>query len=197
MRRIMNGRKSNWGVILGLAVGMATLAASGSNLNADEKTERKKIDAGGLSFEVPKTWKNEQPSSRMRRAQLKVEPVKGDKEPAELVVFAFPGGAGTVQANIKRWEEQFKDKDGAAPKAETKTVKVKDLEVTRVEVSGRYVAAVQPGSPEKLDKPNFRLLGAIVQTDQAGYYLKMIGPDKTMKAAEADFDKLIESIKSE
>lgn len=193
----MSGMKTNWGVILGFAVAMATLAASVSNLSADDKTERKKIDAGGLSFEVPKTWKNEQPSSRMRRAQLKVEPVKGDKEAAELVVFAFPGGAGTVQANIKRWEEQFKDKEGATPKAEIKTIKVKGLEVTRVEVSGRYVAAVQPGSPEKLDKPEFRLLGAIVQTDQAGYYLKMIGPDKTMKDAEADFDKMIESIKTE
>ena len=52
-----------------------------------------------------------------------------------------------------------------------------------------------PGSSKVLDKPNFRLLGAIVQTGTTGYFLKMIGPDKTMIAARPGFDQLIASIK--
>ena len=51
----------------------------------------------------------------MRRAELKVEPIEGDDYPAELVVFAFPGGAGTVDDNLKRWQRLFKDKDGNPP----------------------------------------------------------------------------------
>ena len=45
-----------------------------------------------------------------------------------------------------------------------------------------------------MNKPDFHLLGAIVQTPSTGYFLKMIGPEKTMAAAEADFDRLIASI---
>ncbi len=100
----------------------------------------------------------------MRRAILKIEPMEGDDFPGELVVYAFPGGAGSVEANIERWQKQFKDKDGNPPKIETKTVKGKNVDVTRAETSGHYFPA-QFGRPEP-DRPDARLLGAIVQTDQ-------------------------------
>ena len=45
-----------------------------------------------------------------------------------------------------------------------------------------------------MNKKDFRLLGAIVQTPSTGYFFKMIGPEKTMAAAEAGFDRLIASI---
>jgi hypothetical protein len=132
----------------------------------------------------------------MRRAQLKVDPVKGDEDPAELLVFSFPGGGGTAEANIKRWQGFFRDDAGNPPRIESKTVKGKNVDVIRVETSGRYVAPVSPGSSERYDKPNYHLLGAIVQTDDAGYYLRMIGPEKTMVAARAGFDELVASIKA-
>jgi len=152
------------------------------------------IDAGGMTFQAPASWKSSKPSSTMRRAQLKVDPAEGDPEPAELVVFAFPGGAGTVEDNVSRWQGQFKDKDGKLPKVESKTIKGKNVEVIRVETGGNFVAPEFPGSPKLMNKPDFHLLGAIVQTPSTGYFFKMIGPDKTMAAAEADFDRLITSI---
>jgi hypothetical protein len=76
-------------------------------------------------------------------------------------------------------------------------VKGKNVDVTRVETSGRYVAPEFPGSSRTLDKPNFRLLGAIVLTDTTGYFLKMVGPEKTMMAARPAFDVLIGSIQTE
>ena len=66
--------------------------------------------------------------------------------------------------------------------------------MTFAETAGRYVAAVTPGSPEKNDKPDWRLLGAIVQTADTGYYFKMVGPEKTMKAAKPAFEAMIKSI---
>ncbi|HEV3166706.1 MAG TPA: hypothetical protein VGZ22_21955 [Isosphaeraceae bacterium] len=162
-------------------------------LAADEPKQT--IDAKGLSFDVPKTWKSSTPSSSMRAAQLNVDPAEGDTEPAELVLFVFPGGAGGVDANVKRWQEQFKDKDGKPPKVTRETRKGKNTDVTYVEVAGRYVAAVRPGSPQTLNKPDFRLMGAIVETPDSGYFLKMVGPEKTMKAAKPAFDNLIASIR--
>src|SRR5271165_3007996 len=130
----------------------------------------------------------------MRRAQLKVEPVPGDEYPALLVVYAFPGGAGSVEANLKRWQGQFKDADGNPPRIESRTVKGKNVEVTRVETSGHYFPSPFPGRPKEPDRPNYRLLGAIAQTPTTGYFLKMIGPDKTMQAVRGEFDQLIASM---
>ncbi len=159
---------------------------------ADDATQP--IKAGELTFKVPTSWKKERPKSSMRQAQLKVEPVKGDTEPAELVLFAFPNGAGTVEANISRWESQFVEANGKTPKAKVAEKKGTNVEVTRVEISGRFVAAVTPGAAEKNNKPDSRLLGAIVQTPTAGYYFKMVGPDKTMIDARQAFDAMIASI---
>jgi hypothetical protein len=130
----------------------------------------------------------------MRRAELKVDPIEGDDYPAELVVFAFPGGAGTVEDNLKRWQRLFKDKDGNPPKIESKKVKGKNVDVTRAETAGHYYPA-QFGATKEPDRPDARLLGGIVMTDTTGYYIRMVGPDKTMKKLRADFDDLLSSIK--
>ena len=89
----------------------------------------------------------------MRRAQLKVEPIEGDDYPAELVVFAFDGGAGTVEANLERWQRLFKDKDGNPPKIESKKVKGKNVEVTRAETSGHYHPSQLPRRPKNPTGP--------------------------------------------
>jgi hypothetical protein len=176
-------------------LGAIAIVLGGLGLGADAPTQT--IDAGGLTFQVPSSWKSIPPSSSMRRAELRVAPAEGDKEPAELVVFAFPGGAGTVEANIKRWQGQFKDEDGNPPKIDSKVIKGKNVDVTRVETAGHYFPMTFPGQPKQVDRPNYRLLGAIVQAGETGYYLKMVGPDKTMQAARPDFDQLIASASAE
>jgi hypothetical protein len=176
-------------------LGAIAIVLGGLGLGADAPTQT--IDAGGLTFQAPTSWKSSPPSSRMRRAELRVPPAEGDKEPAELVVTAFPGGAGPVEANIKRWQGQFKDEDGNPPKIDSKVIKGKNVDVTRVETAGHYFPMTFPGQPKQVDRPNYRLLGAIVQAGETGYYLKMVGPDKTMQAARPDFDQLIASASAE
>jgi hypothetical protein len=155
------------------------------------------IDAGGLKFEAPKAWKLGPPPGGMRRAELKVAPIEGDEYPAELVVFAFGGGAGTVDANLKRWQSLFKDKDGNPPAIDSKKVKGKNVELTRAETHGDYHPARFPGRPVDPDRPNARLLGAIVMADGTSYYIRMIGPDKTMTKLRPIFDELLSTIQLE
>lgn len=173
----------------------AALAVGAVLIGAGADDGVKKHVAGELTFEAPASFKSETPKSAMRKAQFKLAPVEGDKESAELVVTMLGNGGGGVEANVARWAGQFKDKDGEAPKPETKEIDGKNVKVTRVAISGRYVAPVFPGSSEVLDKPDFRLLGAIVVTDEAGYFFKMVGPAKTMKSGEAGFDALVKSIR--
>ncbi|MGO9462756.1 MAG: hypothetical protein ACLQVF_01145 [Isosphaeraceae bacterium] len=176
------------------AFAMASLALGLLVMGADES--RQTIDAKGMKFQAPKSWKSDPPRTQMRRAQLKVDPIAGDDYPAELIVFAFPGGAGTVEANIKRWQNLFKDKDGNLPEIESKSVKGKNTDVTRVETSGTYHPA-QFGGPAEPERPDARLLGAIVMTDDVSYYIRMVGPNKTMIKLKPDFDALLSSIEVE
>jgi hypothetical protein len=155
------------------------------------------IDAGGLKFEAPKSWKSTPPTSQMRKAELKVDPIEGDDYPAELVVFSFGAAAGSVDANLKRWQGLFKDKDGNPPAIESKKVKGKNVEMTRAELRGDYHPARFPGRPVEPDRPNARLLGAIVTADGTSYYIRMIGPDKTMTKLRPVFDELLSSIQVE
>jgi len=181
-------------VVRRFVLGAVAIVLGAPAFGADAPTQT--IDVGGLTFQVPGDWKSSPPSSTMRKAELKIAPAEGDKEPAELVVFAFPGGAGSVEANIKRWQSQFKDADGQPPRVESKPVKGKNVDVTRVEIAGHYFPMTFPGQPKQVDRPNYRLLGAIVQTGTMGFFLKMVGPDKTMQAARDDFDQLIASIEA-
>ena len=151
------------------------------------------IEARGLSFQAPASWKSSPPSSQMRLAQLKVDPIEGDDYPAEMVVTAFPGGAGSVEANLQRWQRMFKDKDGSAPRIESKTVKGKNVDVIRAETAGHYTPP-QFGRPEP-ERADARLLGAIIMTEDVGYYIRMVGPNKTMTKLRPDFDELLTTIR--
>ena len=143
---------------------------------ADDATKPGK--AGEISFKVPASWKSETPKSSMRKAQFKIDAAEGDNDPAELLVFQFPNGAGTVEANVERWEKMFVDSDGNPVKGVGRQGEGVEPSTPRVEVGGRYVAAVMPGSPEKYNKPHYRLLGAIVETEDSAYFFRLIGPEE-------------------
>lgn len=183
-------RRRAFAALSGLTVVCAAAAAA---FGADGPQT---VDAGGLSFQAPAAWKSTRPESQMRRAQMEIKPDKGDEDPAKLVVFAFPGGAGSVEANIERWRKLFRDKDGNPPKAESKTVKGKNVEATRVELAGHYYPSNFPGQKKEPDRENYRLLGGIVVTDDTSYFLRLVGPEKTVSAAKGDFDALLGSLKA-
>jgi hypothetical protein len=172
---------------------LSTLIGMGADLHAQEaKTQT--IEARGLKLQVPDSWKKVGTVSQMRAAQLKVDPAEGDDFPAELVVYVFPGGAGGVDANLERWAKMFKDEKGGAPKMESKKIESKSGEATRCETSGHYYPSRFPGGPVEPDRPGARLLGAILLTDDAGYFIRMVGPDKTMKKLSLDFDAMVKSL---
>lgn len=178
---------------VGGGLGACLVLVLGSGLGAQEsKSQGRAVDLGGLTMQVPESWKETRSTSTMRRLQLAIPAAEGDKETGELAVFVFPGGAGTVQANVDRWRNQFKDASGAAPKGESRVVKGKNVEVTRVALAGTYTDPFAG----KGAQANYRLLGAIVETPQVSYFIKLVGPAKTIGAAEAGFDQMIGSIQT-
>ena len=87
-------------------------------------------------------------------------------EDAELIVYYFGGSGGSVQANLDRWLGQMEQPDGRPSKAVAKTssLTANGLKMTVLDVTGRYVAEISPGSPARHNKPGFRMKAAVIET---------------------------------
>ena len=153
--------------------------------------------AASLQFDPPKDWASRPTASSMRVAQDALAREAGDTEDAELVVYYFGGQGGAVDANLDRWLGQMQQPDGRPSKAVAKTERLtaNGLAVTVLDVSGRYVAEVAPGSPVKLDKPGFRLKAAVIETPAGPYFVKLTGPARTIARWDAAFSTYLKSAK--
>jgi hypothetical protein len=152
--------------------------------------------AGQLAFTAPAAWHARPTSSSMRVAEFVVPRAPGDPEDAEVVIYYFGGGGGSVDANVDRWIGQMHQPDGSPSKDKARRGQriINGLKVSTVDVTGTYVAEVRPGATEHLNKPDFRLRAAVVETPKGAYYVKMTGPSKTVTAADADFKALLASL---
>lgn len=153
--------------------------------------------APSLKFTAPTGWNEEKTTSAMRVAQYKLPKVEGDKEDASVVLYYFgQGQGGGVAANIERWIGQMKQGDGSdsgsKPKEESFTVN--GLKVTTVDVSGTYTAETAPGSGEFHNSPNYRLRAAVIETAKGSYYLKVVGPEKTIVRWSQSIDAFLKSV---
>ncbi len=102
-----------------------------------------------LVWTLPARWKEQPPSSRMRRAQFRVPGADGDPEDGECVVFYFgPGGGGPPEDNASRWVDQFTQPDGSSSQGRAKIAMrtIGGKEVLFVEVKGTYNSSVMGGS---------------------------------------------------
>jgi len=139
--------------------------------------------SGDLRFKTPDRWVTEKSSSAMRVAQYKLPKAEGDSEDASLVLYYFGATqGGTAQANIDRWISQMQQSGGGSSKdkARTDTMTVNGLKVTSVDVSGTYTAEMAPGSGTFHNDANYRLRAAVVETPKGNYFVKLVGPAKTV-----------------
>ncbi|HEU4402026.1 MAG TPA: hypothetical protein VFT43_07955 [Candidatus Polarisedimenticolia bacterium] len=131
----------------------------------------------------------------MRRAQYRI-PGAGGAEAGECVVFYFGAGqGGDVRGNIDRWAMQFRGAGGAPATPRVTEVKAGDKTVTRVEVQGTYTpSSMMMGGTPPAPRPGYALLGAIAPGADANWFFRCTGPEKTIEANRARFDKMIASL---
>ena len=147
--------------------------------------------AGGIRWTLPGRWTAGTGSS-MRVATYAVPAVKGEATGECAVFFFGPGQGGGIDDNVARWARQFE----GAPRADRTTAAVAGLRVTRVEVSGTYLAPGGPAMQSTGRKSGYRLLGAIVEAPGGNVFFKLTGPAATIGAARPEFDALVASIRS-
>ncbi len=151
-----------------------------------------------ISWTDPPTWKRVTPSNAMRQASFEIPAAEGDNEGAELNVFYFgprrPGGGDAIEANVNRWVGQFK---GLPPEAVVRdTTEANGLKQHTVEIkTGTFASGGMMMGAPPVDKPEFGLLGGIVESPHGDYFFKMTGPAKTVAAARTAFLEFMKSVK--
>ena len=149
-----------------------------------------------LTFTPSPAWQPKAVTSMMRVGEFVLPRVEGDAEDASLVVYFFGGTGGTVQANLDRWFGQLSQPDGRQTKdvATTSSRLINGLSVTLFDAAGTYVAEVAPGSPERFNKPGFRMRAAVIQTAGGPYFIKLVGPLKTVTRWDKEFEAFLQSV---
>jgi hypothetical protein len=153
-----------------------------------------------LKFDAPTGWVTKPASSTMRVAEFTLPKVAGDTEDATLTIFFFGASqGGNVQANIDRWIGQLSQPDGRASKdvAKTSSLTSHGLKISMVDVTGTYVAEVSPGSTDHFNKPNFRQRAGYIDTPGGPYFVKLVGPEKTVAKWNDSFDAFLKTLRYE
>ncbi len=145
----------------------------------------------GIHWKAPSRWQK-QADRAMRVATYTIPKASGDSVDAECAVFYFgPGQGGGVGANLERWIGEF---ENAAPPRRF-TAEVGGLKVSKVEVSGTYLAHGGHNMEALGRKPGWKLLGAIVESPAGPVFFKLTGPIKTVDAARTEFDGTVGSVR--
>lgn len=148
------------------------------------------LRVGGISAPKPVEWTWVQPTNAFRTLQYAIPAVGGSGEAGELVVSGFVGtDGGPLQQNIDRWVGSFATEDGQPVTPVLAERTIDGMQVNLIELRGRYrdmAGAQHPGSLQ---------LGAIVQAPGGRVFLRLYGPEATIEANRAAWNKLIDGLK--
>jgi gluconolactonase len=114
---------------------------------------------------------------------------KDEKEELQARITIMASG-GSIEANVERWKSQFDLANKEAAKFEKK--EVAGMTVHLADLVGTYKEMM--ASPPKKSE-NYRMLGAIIETKNAGnYYVKITGPAATVEKLKTDFNKMVQEM---
>jgi hypothetical protein len=151
---------------------------------------------GDLRLKPPDGWVSERPSSSMRVSQYQLPAAEGNTEAASLVVYYFGAGqGGSVDANLERWTGQMQTPDGkpSKDKAKTENTTVNGMKVTLLDVGGTYAGGDMGGGGAAQSKPNFRMRAGVIETPKGAYFIKLVGPEKTVTKWDQAFQEFVRS----
>jgi len=183
----------------------AIFIASGENTSLARSSDRGEENVSlygpafvvaNLQFTVPSKWQSEPVDSPARAGQWLVPPLHGVGEGGEIAVFFFgPGDGGSAKENIESWIGTMFNAEGKPAAAEQKHHKTGGLDISQVVLFGTYNQNIPvPGIPP-VSKPNYGLLGAVIENPKGNIYWRFTGPEPLITANMPLFNKIIDSVK--
>lgn len=186
--------------IFGLLL-IASLTASARHVRHAEPETPPALQVGGLQFVIPAAWQSEPGENPARVAQWmvpapRVAGAPGSADGVEVIVVFFgPGVGGSAQENIDAWGGTVTTPDGTPVKAAPRKRTVAGHVITEVLFSGTYSQVnPQPGLPPTL-KPDYSLIGAVIENPAGNIYWRMAGPAAQVAALAPVLDQVLNSLK--
>jgi hypothetical protein len=136
-----------------------------------------------VSWVTPLGWQ-EQPRTETRQGSFKA--IGPDGTSADVAVASFPGAAGGVEANLNRWRGQVHLPPLASGELESIT--------QPLDVDDRPGLLVDVQTPGGAEKPS-RILGAVFQTPERSWFVKMTGDPAFLETQKARFLEFVQSFR--
>jgi len=148
----------------------------------------REVSLGRMRLTAPESWQRKRPAVNFILAEFSLPRVEGDAADGRLTVSLM---GGSVEGNVDRWRGQF----GGKPQKESlDRVEIAGIEVTLADFSGTYVDERGPFAPV-VQRPDYRLLGAIIPLEGQLYFVKCYGPQKSMAERADEFHAFVRSLR--
>lgn len=169
----------------------AAVVLSGGGVTAAEESEMV-IGEGKYALPIPKGWERRQPRTNIVEHEFAVAAVEGDPADGRVTVMA---AGGSVSDNLDRWFGQFSQPDGSSTrdKAVVDKLTVAGFPAHVVDIGGTFDDR-PPFGGGGVKREDYRLLGAIIETKAGNYFIKLVGPDKTVAGQRDAFRKMVEGL---
>jgi hypothetical protein len=174
-------------------IGIGLLMFAAVAVAADDK-KGVEITLDGLTSKTPADWEEVKTNKPFRKKEFNVPGPEGAK-PAELVIFEGVGGG--LDANIQRWKGQFKPPAGTTIDEATKIDKLEagKVKMTYVDITGTYLFKTNPMAPKAEERPEHRMLMVAFEGPQDLYFVRLVGPEKTVSGQKKAFDEWLKNFK--
>ncbi|NOS99062.1 MAG: hypothetical protein HOP29_00355 [Phycisphaerales bacterium] len=142
------------------------------------------VSFDGVSFRLPAGWETAETAgggafAASRKVQYRLAPADGAADAAEVVITHFPGMRGMDEQNLQRWYGQFTQPDG---RPTTQVTTRMDFQTTGgvgvifVDIPGTIAGGGGMSGTATADKPNYRMLAAIINHANGPHFFKLTGP---------------------
>jgi hypothetical protein len=166
-----------------------------------EKLQKVVVAEKRVELSLPAHWKQRETQNNiieMEFAVLEREPKEGEKEetiPAGRVTLSSSGGS--VDQNMRRWIGQFRlghDDDGEDA-IEQEVIELEGATLHLLDIAGTYFDAPRGPFGPKIERPDYRMLGAIIEIENGPlYFVKFYGPEKIVEANAKAFRKAVDKV---
>ena len=158
------------------------------------------LAGGKLVMKAPAEWKVEKPKSNI--VQYEFSAPADAKETDEKVRITVMGAGGGVEANLQRWYGQLSQPSGKPTKdvAKLEVMDVAGQKIHFVDVTGTFADTMGAGpfsGKPAVKRENYRMLGAIVETEKLGmYFVKATGPNDACEKLVEGFKKMLKGLEA-
>lgn len=161
-----------------------------SDISLVKPYDTSKLLPGKLSYKAPDNWKRTSPTNEMRLDEYIIDPATN----TTASVYFFEGMRDALEANLRRWKNQFKD-DASRGVIQKEQYNRRGLPITIYHLSGTYLEKLEPMNPQSAttEIQDYALLATVVEMNEGTWFFKILGPKAAVEAAREGFNQLVES----